>query len=359
MVPARRSLLAEMAWRFVDQREVLATAGLGYVLRSSSTARDSLQTWLADRGVVVPPDLAYRTEVVDTEQEGRPDVVGALGDERYLILEGKFWAGLTDNQPLSYLRSLEGSGCVLVVAPELRFETVGAELVRRCERAGLMVTDAVAVMRGGVSPLAARWSLGMVSWRVLLGLLHASLADHGEAGLAADVEQLAGLAELEDQDAFLPVTSSDLATPTPRRVKQFMELVDGLSRRGEAAGVLSVAGFRSAGGLGWYGRYAGAGPIQLAIYADLRRWSEQRMTPLWVEAAVDPGTALADLETATPPGVFFDGNRGRPIIPLEIPLHVERDELLEDLLRHLRAFLLRIEGCTPTVVIQTAPNAEA
>ena len=82
------------------------------------------------------------------------------------------------------------------------------------------------------------------------------------------------------------------------------------------------------------------------------------MTPLWVEAAVDPGSALADLEAATPPGVFFDGNRGRPVFPLEIPLHVEQDELVEDLLRQLRAFLARIEGCTRTIVIQPEPDVE-
>jgi hypothetical protein len=306
---------------------------------------------------MIPPDLGYRAEVVEADQEGRPDVVGALGVKRYLILEGKFWAGLTDSQPVGYLRSLEDGGCLLLVAPERRFETVGAELVRRCQRAGLEIVDAAAVVRGGVSPVA-RWSLGMVSWRVLLGRLHAALIDHGEAGLAADVEQLVGLSELEDQDAFLPVTSSDLATPSPRRVWQFMELVDGLALRGEAVGLLRRAGFRSVGGLGWYGRYVAAGPIQLAIYADLRRWAQQRMTPLWVEAAVDPGTALADLEAATPPGVFLDGAQGRPVIPLEIPLHVERDELLDDLLEQLRAFLVRIEGCTPVVALQPQPTPE-
>lgn len=342
----------------MEQREVLATASLGYILHSSSIARDALRTWLAERGVMIPPDVGYRAEVVEADQEGRPDVVGAVGDKRYLILEGKFWASLTDAQPVSYLQGLEDGGCLLVVTPELRFETIGAEIVRRCERAGLTITDPSAVMRGGISPLADRWSLGMVSWRALLGRLHASLTDHGEAGVAADVEQLVGLSELEDQDAFLPVTSSDLATPTPRRVRQFMELVDGLCQRGEATGLLRRAGMRSVGTLGRYTGYIAAGSIQLAIYADLRRRTEQRMTPLWVEAAVDPGTALADLAAATPPGVFFDGIQGRPVIPLEIPLHVERDELLENLLLQLRAFLARIEGCTPTVAIQPEPDLE-
>jgi hypothetical protein len=106
----------------VEQREVLATASLGYILHSSSIARDALRTWLAERGVMIPPDVGYRAEVVEADQEGRPDVVGAVGDKRYLILEGKFWASLTDAQPVSYLQGLEDGGCLLVVTPELRFE---------------------------------------------------------------------------------------------------------------------------------------------------------------------------------------------------------------------------------------------
>jgi hypothetical protein len=70
------------------------------------------------------------------------------------------------------------------------------------------------------------------------------------------------------------------------------------------------------------------------------------MTPLWVEAWVEPGTALADLEAAIPPGVFF--NDGRPVVPLEVPLHVEQDELLDDLLGQLEAFVARIRDCTRT-----------
>jgi hypothetical protein len=357
MGSSRRSLLAEMALRFVEQREVLATASLGHILASSPVARDGLRAWLAERAVTVPADLQYSTEVVKADREGRPDLVGALGNERYLIVEGKFWAGLTESQPVGYLRSLEEGGCLLFVAPELRFQTVGAELVLRCKREGLGVTDGSAILRGGLSQVNG-WSLGMVSWRSLLGRLNAALMDHREAGLAADVEQLLGLAELEDQDAFLPVSSADLATPTPRRVRQFMELVNDVCERGVAVGTLRRAGLRPASSLGRYTRYIAAGPIQLAVYADLRRWAEQRMTPLWAEAAVDPGTALADLLAETPPGVFFDGHQGRPTIPLEIPLYVERDAIIDSLVQQLNAFVDRIEGCTPTVAVRSDPDTE-
>ena len=46
---ADRSILAEMALQFVPQREVVATAGLGHLLRRSATAREYLRA-LASAG---------------------------------------------------------------------------------------------------------------------------------------------------------------------------------------------------------------------------------------------------------------------------------------------------------------------
>lgn len=105
MAHGRRSLLAEMALRFVEQREVLATASLGYILSTSAIAGEMLRSWLADRGVSIPPSVAYRIEAVDAEHESRPDVVASVGGKRHLIVEGKFWAALTDAQPAGYLQS--------------------------------------------------------------------------------------------------------------------------------------------------------------------------------------------------------------------------------------------------------------
>jgi hypothetical protein len=99
--------------------------------------------------------------------------------------------------------------------PEMRLAPVGGELVRRCRRAGLSVADEAVLARGGMSRVADRWWLGTVSWRTMLSRLHASLVERGDVGLAADVEQLVGLSELEDQQAFLPVVASDFVQPPP------------------------------------------------------------------------------------------------------------------------------------------------
>ncbi|MDE0393255.1 MAG: hypothetical protein OYK82_00605 [Gammaproteobacteria bacterium] len=99
------------------------------------------------------------------EDGARRDLVGfdERGAERWLI-EARFWAGLTENQTLSYLRrsaSDGGDSCALLfVAPAVRraplwhelFRLVGAVLVECAtgKRSVVGVSDATAkaLMRG-------------------------------------------------------------------------------------------------------------------------------------------------------------------------------------------------------------------
>lgn len=357
----QRSILAELALRFVDQREPLATVGLGHILAASSASRDAMTELLGDRGVELPGGLTYKTEVVDRDEEGRPDVVGSLGDSRHLIIEGKFWATPTDSQPVGYLKSLAPGGCLLVVTPPPRLPTVADELVRRCQDAGLSVSDRPAAIEARLTRVDDRWWMGVISWRTVLGRIRSKLSDAGETRLAADVDQLESLARLEDADAFLPLSSSDLSNPTPLRVYQYMALVDSLINRGVASGLLNTQGYRRGGGIGQYLRYAGADGIQVALFVDLKRWSTVRHTPLWLEVAVEPGDALRELENARPPRVLFTGTNGRPLFPLTLPLHVEEPAVIDALHRQIEDILTRIRACrppaaAPSPIAATAPG---
>jgi hypothetical protein len=351
---SRKSILAELAIQFTQPRELLATSGLGHILRASSTAREALQRFLGDRGVVLPEKLAYAIEDVDPDHGGRPDVVAKWEGQRRLILEGKFWASLTEAQPVGYLDSLPPEGCLLLVAPGRRFEILGSELVSRCADAGRRV-DAEALLTSGLSRVDDRW-IGVVSWDALLGHLRAALADAGEARLAADVEQLESLARLEDSDAFLPLSPSDLSNPTPQRVYQYFELVDQVCDRGVTRGVLQRrSGLRSGYRFGRFTRYIAAGPFQVAIYADLSRWAKQLLTPLWLEIAVDPGDALEPLEAEHQKRVFFDGDGGSPVVPLTLRLGVELDTVLDDLVSQIEEAIDLVRDRRPTVVLADVP----
>ena len=93
------SLLAHLASRLTGRTETLATEALGYILGRSVAARRALRAMVSEGANDVGEIVSARTEVTGEENE-RVDLVGfdADGDERVLV-EAKFWAGLTDNQP--------------------------------------------------------------------------------------------------------------------------------------------------------------------------------------------------------------------------------------------------------------------
>ena len=100
------SLLAYLSPRFTGQTENIAVEALGYILSTSEAAREGLVSLLQSGGAEVEGLSRIRTEVTGDKGE-RPDLVGwdENGDER-LLIEAKFWAGLTDNQPNGYLKRL-------------------------------------------------------------------------------------------------------------------------------------------------------------------------------------------------------------------------------------------------------------
>ena len=201
--------------------------------------------------------------------------------------------------------------------------------------------------------------MGLVSWRDLLGDLRAALNDAGDARRASDVDQLDSLCDLEDSEAFLPLNSTDLTNPTPLRLYQFMELTEEVVSRGVRKGRLHTKGLRSVGRpMGRYVRYFGAGDIQLALFVDLLRWWRVRPTPLWLEVAVEPVGALRSLEAEHPPRVNYDGYRGRPVIPLTLPLHVERFDVIEDLLRQVLEIADLVRDCPRTSDIRNPRAGE-
>src|SRR3954453_14780279 len=101
-------LLGHLAQRFTTSEENLATEALTWILGRSSTARTAMSQALRPCGVVLPDNLSYVGQVGNPET-GRPDIVGTdeEGAER-LLVEAKFGAELTTQQPGGYLKRLPG-----------------------------------------------------------------------------------------------------------------------------------------------------------------------------------------------------------------------------------------------------------
>ena len=93
--------------KLVSRSEEIVTHTLGHILSSSEVSRQALRDFLLTRDV----DIG-EIKRVDTQNQGKrgggiPDLVtyDESGAER-LLLEAKFWAGLTSNQPVTYLQRL-------------------------------------------------------------------------------------------------------------------------------------------------------------------------------------------------------------------------------------------------------------
>ena len=353
-----RSILAEMALQFVPQRELVATAGLGHLLRRSATAREHLRA-LASAGGVTPPDtLQYRNEQWDETAPGRPDIVGSIGGEAHVIVEGKFWAPLTDNQPCRYLDRLTADGCLLFVAPAKRQDLLWGELLGRCEREGLRPREAIRSSESIVCTVGESRRLGITSWTSLLAGVGAELDRRREVEIRSDLDQLLSLCRLEDDEAFLPLTALDLATPRPLRVMQLMGLVDKLNERGLANELFKPPKMKPFKRLGVWGRWISSGRFQLALSVDLQRWHDHGSIPLWLEVAAEPKHALSDLEDERPPRVVYDGYAGRPVVGLPLALHVEEAEVIENVLDQIADILERLRDCPPTVAMSQSEDAE-
>ncbi len=196
---SNRSLLGEIVLRLSSHPENTATECLLYLLREHTAAWTGLRAFLAGTGVELPEALTFRTQVW-SEDAGIPDLVGTDSDGNHvLIVEAKFWAGLTENQPISYLNQLPANkpGMLLFIAPGQRLRTLWDVLQKRCETGELALTttrDVATELR--CTSVSSNHMLAVTSWRAVLGVLRQEASTRGDGGFVADVDQLGGLCAL-------------------------------------------------------------------------------------------------------------------------------------------------------------------
>lgn len=235
------SLFAHLALQFGSHPENLATEALGYVLQNSETARTAVRDMLRGLGSTIDDEVTYATQS-SGEDSARPDLVGrrATGAEP-LLIEVKFWAGLTDNQPVAYLERLPVGGTLLMVAPAARTTLLWGELHRRCRNAGMEYTDD---SRGGahIAATAGRRMVS-ISWRHLLSAIRVQLEAKNERQAAEDIAQLQGLCDRMDQEAFLPISSDELTSSIYHRVVEFGTIVAPLEAERPGTVFKAGAGF--------------------------------------------------------------------------------------------------------------------
>ena len=276
--------------RFTNGTEDIATEVLGYILSKSAAARNALSDTLLIGGANVGQLSNVNTQVTG-DKGARPDLVGRdeHGSER-VVIEVKFWAGLTDNQPNTYLERLptDGSPAVLLfIAPEARLETLWPEVLRRTEG---QFTLGVRTETEGIKTAIVDGNerrLMLTSWRSLLGSMSSRASVDGDSATERDILQLNALCEREDSEAFLPLRSEEFGPVFPRRMRHLHQLVYDAVERAREAGIANTTGRNVTPQTYGYGRY-----LQIGSQENIRaeawfgvnydRWATEEETPLWL-----------------------------------------------------------------------------
>jgi hypothetical protein len=353
-------ILGHLAQRFAVSEENLATEALTWLLRRSAAARAALVGLARAVGTDVPDDLTFVGQV-GSPDTGRPDVVGLdAGARERLLVEAKFAAALTDQQPGGYLKRLppDVDGMLLVVAPAVRLPTLWVELLRAVPELATIAPSPSAVPTAGVLSVkaGARTTLALVSWRSLISRVLEALRAADEPSLAQDAEQLLALTEAMDSAAFAPLRPGDLDTRTARQIAQLHLIIDAAHRRIAADSPIAEPYRRlSSHGRIFYGWWMRSRKTKKAIWYGFlpRAWARQGLSPLWAHVTVSTSwsrqrllQALSGLHEVGQAGMFEDGAESF-LIPLTIPEYAGEHEVVDSLRSQLENVISRLDVVIP------------
>lgn len=198
----QESLLSHIASNFISEYENVANSSIAYLLNKYPTSRDVLKNILQ-----IDDIPSYFITELATKSNGRPDVTGLdINGNKKIIIEGKFWANLTDNQPINYLKELNKNGKLLFLVPEKRKTSLKSEINKR-------IND-------------EDGRIEIFSWNEFLDLIEVENSKNYNQSLFSDITQLKELCRKMDEEGMPPLSQSDLDPMNGRIVYQFSNLID-------------------------------------------------------------------------------------------------------------------------------------
>lgn len=357
-MPEEFTLLAYLVPRLTNRVEDTATDALAFILNKSPACRDALGILLREGEGTYDLDALTRFETQVTYKDGsRPDMVGYDQEgERRLLVESKFWATLLEGQASGYFSQLEeaGPGVLLFIAPATRLEILWGEITRQMEcgqdgfgleevktpdqirRARVIGTD-----QQDIIPQDKR--LMLVSWALILDRLADAVSR--DSLLAADIRQLRGLAQREDEEAFQPIKAAELSPSVPRRLQWLNRLIDDVvDGHGRPKGWMSTENLKATPQRDGYGRYFRFRTYQgevvsgdLFLCVNFRLWATSGDTPLWLRIGGDVPISPIRLRDSVPSLVESERSSWPYDVPIYLQSGVEYGRVLDDAVRQLRA----------------------
>jgi hypothetical protein len=196
------SLLSHITDIFIPQYENVANSSTCYLLNKYPAAHKALMSIAG----LKYDNLIYEVELA-TDANGRPDITGLDDGKKVVIIEGKFWASLTNHQPLDYLKELRDAGVLIFIAPEAR-------------RASLKATI------NEIVEIQDKDRIKICSWLGFLKKIESMDLDKRDSNLKSDLIQIKKLCGKMDVEGMPPLTGEDLDPMHGRIVYHFLQVLD-------------------------------------------------------------------------------------------------------------------------------------
>lgn len=275
------ALLAHLYSHIRGSQEDIATYSLQYILSASSELNRAFTHLVSESfhcEVLAP--LNYICQVSGENRE-RPDMVGVdIEGNEQILCEAKFYAGLTNNQPNSYLDRIAqrgGTGLVFI-CPEVRKAVLWDQLKQLVAERNTMPISDFCLSVDGVK-------MAIITWNEVTSILKRTSASTA-IEYVSDVEQLEGFCKQMDSDAFIPFSAEDLGPEVPRKEERYYRVIDKLVEYLKTDKSLNpiTKGVKATAYRKGYGRGINIRGYWLSINYDRDLWTDASSceTPFWV-----------------------------------------------------------------------------
>ena len=345
-MPQESTLLSFIAQRHTIGLEDVATDALFFILSRSSSAREALSEFLGDEHGPIP--IAEAQPWTIDAHGAIPDLACMDEDDNLVaLIESKFWAPLTSNQPVTYWRGLPAHkrSVLLFLAPGYRLDpgSLWDELEVRLSDAGHELSPAD--KSDGL--IAARSKhdqrrLMLTTWQLLLDRMAQRTKKDGNTQACFEIAELQGLA------------ASAIEDDRPIRDENLKQLIAESLQRVVQSKWADTSGLSVGQGYDFHGRYLRLGGAFAWLGIDYRVVRQMPEQPLWLQVTggSEDGVCVK-LEEARSRLKDWDGPRlawrsDEVYLPIDLPAGTDRESTLNAIVTQLEriAKLIDPDGLT-------------
>lgn len=345
-MPQESTLLSFVAQRHTIGLEDAATDALFFILSRSTSARKALSEFLGDEQGPLP---------VAKVQPWATDAHGAIPDLACLdkdgntvaLIESKFWAPLTPNQPVTYWRGLPAQkrAVLLFLAPDYRVDEgpLWEELEVRLRDAGheLSPADRGHGLIIGRSKDDQR-RLMLTTWQLLLDRMTQKARENEDSQACFEIAELQGLA------------ASAIEDDRPTRDENLKQLIAESVQRLVQSKWADTDGLGPGRGYEHYGRYLRLAGAFAWLGIDYRAVKQMPDKPLWLKFYGDYEVGMSvkleevrnRLEGRAVTGLVSRSDE--VYLPIDVPEGTDRDRTLDAIVTQLERIAALIDPVGPT-----------